>query len=137
MGFAEANNILRTEQHGFRKGRSCESQLLGLIDELTLNMAKRNQSDVLMMDFSKAFDKVCHSLLVHKIRHYGISGQLNAWIRNFLTDRQQAVVVEGATSEAVPVESGVPQGSVLGPALFLLYINASRKAVLNHPPIRR
>eukprot|EP00745_Piridium_sociabile_P027724 TRINITY_DN44613_c1_g1_i1.p1 TRINITY_DN44613_c1_g1~~TRINITY_DN44613_c1_g1_i1.p1 ORF type:complete len:604 (+),score=154.71 TRINITY_DN44613_c1_g1_i1:145-1812(+) len=123
MGFAEANNILSEAQHGFRRGRSCESQLLGLVDELSGNMEKGKQTDVLVMDFSKAFDKVSHSLLIHKLRHYGISGQINTWIRNFLADRQQRVVVDGAASDAIAVESGVPQGSVLGPALFLFYIN--------------
>ena len=63
--------------------RSCECQLLGFVDELTLNMDQGRQTDVLVMDFSKAFDKVCHSLIVHKLNHYGVQGNLNAWINNF------------------------------------------------------
>ena len=75
------------------------------------------------MDFSKAFDKVSHGLLIHKLSHYGIRGNVNNWIASFLTDRTQAVVLDGETSSYVSVESGVPQGSVLGPCLFLFYIN--------------
>ena len=75
------------------------------------------------MDFSKAFDKVSHSLLIHKLSQYGIQGNVNKWIASFLTDRTQAVLVEGESSSYVSVESGVPQGSVLGPCLFLFYIN--------------
>ena len=75
------------------------------------------------MDFSKAFDKVCHSLLTQKLHHYGIRGKTNKWIQGFLDDRNQAVVVEEETSNFIQVESGVPQGSVLGPSLFLYYIN--------------
>ena len=75
------------------------------------------------MDFSKASDKVCHSLLAHKFHHYGIREKTNKWIQSFLDDRNQAVVVEGETSNFIHVESGVPQGSVLGPSLFSYYIN--------------
>ena len=75
------------------------------------------------MDFSKAFDKVSHNLLTHKLNYYGIQGKTNKWIYNFLKSRTQAVVLEGVTSDYVPVQSGVPQGSVLGPSQFLFYIN--------------
>jgi len=75
------------------------------------------------MDFSKAFEKVCHSLLIHTLHHYGIRGKTNRWIQNFLRDRNQSVVVEGETSNYIPVESDVPQVSVLRPSLFLYYTN--------------
>ena len=123
MGHLEGHGILCDQQHGFRKKRSCETQLLEFTDELINNMAKGAQTDIQILDFSKAFDRVNHSLLVHKLYHYGVRGTLNRWISDFLRDRKQAVVINGAKSDFINVESGVPQGSVLGPCLFLVYIN--------------
>jgi len=123
MTHGEANNILYPLQHGFRKGRSCETQLLEFTDEVTKNLENGQQTDVLVMDFSRAFDKVSHSLLINKLKHYGIQGRTVRWIQAFLSNRTQSVVLEGETSDPVNVASGVPQGSVLGPALFLYYIN--------------
>jgi hypothetical protein len=90
-------------QHGFQKGLSCESQLIEFIDDVTKNLDQGKQTDI--MDFSKAFDKVSHNLIIHKLKHYGITGKTNEWIKNFLSDRTQSVVVEGETSTSIPIES--------------------------------
>ena len=123
MNHLESNNILSPRQHGFRRGRSCETQLLEFTEELTETMENCGQTDIVIMNFAKAFDKVNHSLLLHKLHHYGVRGQVNGWIRGFLENRRQAVVIDGTRSDFVKVKSGVPQGSVLGPCLFLTYIN--------------
>ena len=119
----ETNNILCPEQHGFRKSRSCETQLLDLTGELFETVENGQQADIVVLDFAKAFDKVSHSLLTHKLSSYGVRGKVNAWIQSFLEDRKQAVLVNGEKSDMVAVRSGVPQGSVIGPLLFLAYIN--------------
>ena len=123
MHHFEDNSILTDNQHGFRRGRSCETQLLELVEELTTNLESSKQTDILITDFSKAFDKMNHSLLLHKLQRYGVQGTTNTWIANFLNNRHQAAVVSGASSHFVNVMSGVLHGSVLGPCLFLTYIS--------------
>ena len=87
---------------------------------------------MIFLDFAKAFDKVNHSLLTYKLQQYGVRGQTNKWIKDFLKDRSQRVVVDGCRSSSIHVKSGVPQGSVLGPCLFLCYINDLPEKVVSN-----
>ena len=100
-------------------------------DEFIQNFEGKTQTDVVVLDFSKAFDVVPRQRLLHKLDHYGIRGTTLNWIQNFLTNRTQKVVVNGSSSEAARVKSGVPQGAVLGPLLFLTYINDLPSTVLS------
>ena len=119
----EKHSILTVLQHGFRRARSCESQLLVTIHDMLNYWNKNTQLDSIVLDFSKAFDTVPHDRLLGKLDHYGINGHIHSWISNFLKHRSQCVLVERAKSDPAHVVSGVPQGTVMGPLLFLLHIN--------------
>ncbi len=125
MNHFYTNNILTDSQHGFQPKHSCESQLITTFHDITRLHVRRDikQVEAIFLDFAKAFDKVPHKRLTLKLKYYGISEPILHWITAFLTNRTQRVLLDGSSSDTLPVSSGAPRGTVLGPLLFLLYIN--------------
>ena len=118
-----SNKFITSRQHGFHPGHSCETQLIRVLDDWTSALELGHQVDVIYLDLQKAFDKVPHARLLSKLKSYGIGGKLLQWIENFLSNRRQCVHLRGSKSDWINIISGVPQGSVLGPFLFIVYVN--------------
>ena len=123
LNFLDSNNSLFDMQYGFRPGRSCEHAILNAQNTLLENLNKRQISILLLIDFSKAFDMVDHGLLINKLNHYGIRGPALNWLKSYLSYRKQYVSVNNSDSGILDIAYGVPQGSILGPLLFIIYIN--------------
>jgi hypothetical protein len=134
--FLDEHNLIYKYQFGFRKKYSTNHALLSIIEQIRTNLDNKNFACGVFVDLQKAFDTVDHKLLLSKLSHYGIKGSANKWLGSYLTNRSQSVTLNESISEKLKITCGVPQGSILGPLLFTIYINdmhkAFNKALVHH-----
>ena len=123
LAYFTNNNLLCVNQFGFRPEHSTELAALKLVNSLIAQMDSNNVPVNIYIDLSKTFDTLNHSILLSKLEYYGITGRSNDLLKNYLSNRSQYVEFNGHISNTLPISTGVPQGSVLGPLLFLIYIN--------------
>ena len=116
--YSHVSQSITSLQHGFMRSRSCSLQLLSVLHSIGEALDKNKKTDILYLDFAKAFDTVDYVILIEKLKWYGVTGQLIDWFSDYLKDRSQRVVIDGTASERLPVTSGVPEGSLVGPLLF-------------------
>ena len=121
--YLEENQILNTSQHGFRQNRSCSTQLIAYINHIFSSSINGQELDCIYLDYSKAFDRVDHGILLKKLLAINITGKVYKWLESFLKERTQTVIIQNCKSFTTPVVSGVPQGSVLAPVLFAISTN--------------
>ena len=121
--YLEKHNVLYHKQFGFRSKHSTDHAILSIVDKVQKAIENRNFSCGIFLDFSKAFDTVNHEILLKKLENYGVRGLAHDWFKSYLRNRQQVVTINNETSEKCTLSCGIPQGSVLGPLLFLIYIN--------------
>ena len=129
--YLEMNDLICNRQHGFRAGRSCLTQLLHHFNDALESITNNSDFDSIYLDYAKAFDKVDHKLLLKKLQIYGVHSRIIRWIESFLQNRKQAVVVDGHLSVLGSILSGVPQGTVLGPILFLVFIDDVDRCIMH------
>ena len=134
--FLDINDIMYNLQFGFRKKHSTNHALLSIVEKIRSNLDKKTFSCGVFVDLEKAFDTVNHKILLAKLEHIGVRGVANTWIKSYLENRSQSVTLNGVTSTSKIITCGVPQGSILGPLLFLIYINdmhnAFEKCIVHH-----
>ena len=125
--FISKNNILYDFQFGFREKHSCDLALITLSEKIIQAIENNKYCIGVFLDLSKAFDTMDHEILLQKLYQYGFRGPSLTWIRNYLEDRGQFVIYNNAKSQTQKIKCGVPQGSILGPLLFLLYMNGVKQ----------
>ena len=127
--FLESSNIFYELQFGFRKNYSTNHAILDIVENIRENLDNKTFSCGVFIDLEKAFDTINHKILLEKLQHYGIRGITLQWFTSYLYNRKQRVSLDGKKSSFLNITCGVPQGSILGPLLFLLYINDMKNAV--------